>query len=230
MGQAAHGQGRHHQRADRSPESVEDDATKGPRLTRKGAATRERILEAAADHIYRCGVQGTSNEAIRRAAGVSGSQLTHYFPDKESLVRATLAWRAESMMGLRENPPRGPLDSIEALRGWADSYIANPDVVTGGCSFGSLAAEVLKSDLDVRDTVAAGFERWRNQFRQGLHAMRDRGDLEGDDAGIERLVTILMAAFQGGLLLTQAAEDIQPLRDALEGAIDCVATHAPRGR
>ena len=195
-----------------------------PRLTPKGRATRERILECAADLIYRHGVQGTSNDLLRRAAGVSGSQLNHYFPDKETLVRATLAWRAESMMGLREVPPRGPLDSMVALRAWADSYLERPEVVAGGCSFGSLAAEVLKSDLDVRDAVAEGFARWRAQFRDGLTAMRDRGELR-PDADLDQLATSLMAAFQGGLLLAQGARDIQPLREAFDGALAYVESH-----
>src|SRR3954451_5597330 len=199
-------------------------AGSGPKLTRKGQATRERILECAADLIYRHGVQGTSNDTLRRAAGVSGSQLAHYFPDKESLVRATLGWRADSMMGLRQDPPRGPLDSMAALRAWADSYLVRPEVVTGGCSFGSLAAEVLKSDLDVRDAVAEGFARWRAQFRDGFAAMLDRGHLR-PDADPDQLATSLMAAFQGGLLLTQAARDVQPLRDALDAALAHVESH-----
>lgn len=201
-----------------------DTVRPGPKLTRKGEATRERILESAAELIYRHGVQGTSNDALRRAAGVSGSQLTHYFPDKESLVRAALAWRAESMMGLREDPPRGPLDSMAALRAWADTYLGNPDVVAGGCSFGSLAAEVLKSDLDVNDAIAEGFARWRAQFRDGLTAMRARGELR-PDADPDQLATSLMAAFQGGLLLTQAARDVQPLREALDAALNYVESH-----
>jgi len=123
---------------------------------------------------------------------VSGSQLTHYFPDKESLVRAALAWRAESMMGLRDDPPRGPLDNMAALRAWADTYVGNPDVVAGGCSFGSLAAEVLKSDLDVSDAIAEGFARWRAQFRDGFTAMRNRGQLR-PDADPDQLATSLMA-------------------------------------
>jgi TetR/AcrR family transcriptional repressor of nem operon len=194
-----------------------------PKLTRKGAATRERILESAAELIYRHGVQGTSNDALRRAAGVSGSQLSHYFPDKESLVRAALAWRADSMMGLREDPPRGPLDSMAALRVWADGYVGRPELVAGGCSFGSLAAEVLKSDLDVADAIAEGFARWRAQFREGFTAMRDRGQLR-PDADVDQLATSLMAAFQGGLLLTQAARDVQPLRQALDAALTYVAS------
>lgn len=195
-----------------------DTVRPGPKLTRRGLATRERILESAAELIYRHGVQGTSNDALRRAAGVSGSQLAHYFPDKESLVRAALAWRAESMMGLRDDPPRGPLDSMAALRAWADSYVRRPEVVAGGCSFGSLAAEVLKSDLDVSDAIAEGFARWRAQFRDGFTAMHDRGQLR-PDADADQLATSLMAAFQGGLLLTQAARDVQPLREALDAAL-----------
>ena len=35
------------------------------------------------------------------------------------------------------------------------------DVCVSGCSLGSLAAEIMKSDLDVHDEVAAGFGRWR---------------------------------------------------------------------
>jgi TetR/AcrR family transcriptional regulator, transcriptional repressor for nem operon len=100
-------------------------------------------------------------------------------------------------------------------------------VVTGGCSFGSLAAEVLKSDLDVGDAIADGFSRWRSQFIDGLTAMRDRGHLR-PDADVDQLATSLMAAFQGGLLLTQGARDVQPLRQALDAAlayVDSFTTH-----
>ena len=194
-----------------------------PKLTRKGRRLGSASSTCAAGLIYRHGVQGTSNDALRRAAGVSGSQLSHYFPDKEGLVRAALAWRADSMLGLREDPPRGPLDDMAALRAWADGYVGRPAVVAGGCSFGSLAAEVLKSDLDVGDAIAEGFARWRAQFRDGLTAMRDRGQLR-PDADVDQLATSLMAAFQGGLLLTQAAQDVEPLRQALDAALAHVAS------
>ena len=56
------------------------------RLTKKGRATKERIVSAAADLIFEYGVAGTSIEDVRRAAGVSGSQMAHYFHDKRRLV------------------------------------------------------------------------------------------------------------------------------------------------
>ena len=45
------------------------------RLTRKGLATRARIVAAAAELMFHHGVAGTSNEDVLAAAHVSNSQL-----------------------------------------------------------------------------------------------------------------------------------------------------------
>ena len=49
------------------------------RLTRKGEATKARIVNAASDLIIEFGVAGTSVEDVQKKAGVSASQLYHYF-------------------------------------------------------------------------------------------------------------------------------------------------------
>ncbi|MFL6052937.1 MAG: TetR/AcrR family transcriptional regulator [Actinoallomurus sp.] len=49
-------------------------------------------------HLLQGGVRATNNEQLRRAAGVSESQLNHYFPTKESLVLAVIAWQAERVL------------------------------------------------------------------------------------------------------------------------------------
>jgi AcrR family transcriptional regulator len=206
-----------------------ESATRPRKLTPKGLAMRQKIIEAAAGLIYERGVAGTNNELVRNAAGISGSQLSHYFPDKESLVRAVIAWRADTMIRLQRDPPAGELDTIAALRAWAASYLSDEDVCTRGCSFGSLAAEVMKSDLDAGDEIAAGFGRWRDLFESGLTAMRERGELRRT-ADPRQLAYTLMAAFQGGMMLAQAAHDVAPLRAALESAIDHVASFAARPR
>jgi TetR/AcrR family transcriptional regulator, transcriptional repressor for nem operon len=199
------------------------------KLTPKGAAVRQKIIEAAAELIYERGVAGTNNDLVRGAAQISGSQLSHYFPDKESLVRAVIAWRADTMIGLQRDPPLGQLDSIPALRAWAGSYVGRSDVCASGCSFGSLAGEIMKSDLNVHDEITAGFDRWRAVFECGLTAMRARGELRRTADPRHRAYT-LMAAFQGGMLLTQSAQDTAPLCAALTAAIDHIASFVPRPR
>lgn len=196
-----------------------NEPTRG--LTRKGMATRQRIVDAAAELIYERGVRETNNEALRQVTGVSGSQLSHYFPNKEDLIRAVISHRADSMRGLDTEPPRGPFDNLEAFENWAEDYITNPKVIQGGCSFGSLASEVLKSDPNLRDAIAEGFASWAQDFRSGLEAMQAAGRLN-QDADTEQLTHVLMSAFQGGMLLAQAQRDVAPLRDALLSAVGLI--------
>jgi TetR/AcrR family transcriptional repressor of nem operon len=190
-------------------------------LTPKGRATRQRIVEVAAELIYRHGVQGTSNELVRRTAGISGSQLSHYFPDKQSLVRAVIAWRADSIL------PTGDLDSLTALRAWADALAGNAGLIGGGCTFGSVGSEILKTGLDLQDEIAAGFDRWRAALHAGLVLMRERGELRAE-ADPDQLAYSLAAAFQGGVLLAQAAGDEAPLRSALDAALGYVGSFVVR--
>jgi TetR/AcrR family transcriptional repressor of nem operon len=189
------------------------------RLTPKGLATRARIVVAAAELIFEHGVAGTSIEDVRKAAGVSGSQMTHYFADKQSLIRAVIAWQADTVIGLHQQPTLGGLDSFASLHLWAELNIARQKEQNcqGGCSFGSLAGELAESDPDTRADLAYGFDRWERVFQEGLAAMRDRGELR-DDAHPDQLAAALLAALQGGMLLTQTKRDTAPL-EAVLGAM-----------
>ena len=69
-----------------------------PRLTPKGARTRARIVEAAAALIHERGVAGATLEDVKVAAEVSGSQMYHYFPDKNELVQAVIDYQADTIV------------------------------------------------------------------------------------------------------------------------------------
>lgn len=190
-------------------------------LTSKGQATKQRIVRTAAGLIAERGVAGTSIETVRSAAGVSGSQMTHYFHDKRSLVQAVVALQADTVA------QRQDLDSFEALRDWADEQVQRQidKACAGGCRFGSLAGELAESDPVTRRELATGFDRWEIALRDGLQAMRDRGDLRADaDPG--NLATSLLAALQGGVLLTQTHRDPRPLEVALDAMLTHVESYA----
>lgn len=195
------------------------------KVTEKGQATRARILEHAAVLIYSKGVHATNNEQVRRAAGVSGSQLTHYFATKEDLVLAVIAWQAERVLALHRSEQFDCFESLGAFRKWATFYVGYERVYQEGCSLGSLASEIIKTDLDVHDELASAFTQWRDIFRDGILHMQRLGSLSGE-ADPEQLANLLLAAFQGGMLLAQVAREASPLRDALQAAIDYVETFA----
>lgn len=198
-------------------------ASSSSRLTAKGRATRARIVDVAARLMYENGAANTSFEDVRRAAKASGSQMSHYFADKRSLIRAVIAHQADAVMADHHDPAIGNLDSIAALRTWARRIVdqQRSQNFEGGCRLGSLAAELVESDAELRADFTAGFERWEALLRRGLQKMQQRGDLD-PDADPDALACSLLAAAQGGYLLTQAHRDARALEAALGAAIDHV--------
>lgn len=209
------------------------DVTEGPAstFTTKGLATRRRIVDAAARLIFQRGVANTSIDQVRSAAGVSGSQMSHYFRDKRDLTRHVVTARRDAVTDFHTQPRFGALDSLAALQKWADACVADIDLVyrVGGCVYGSLAGELIEADEQVHGDLSAGYDRWIELFRGGLTAMRDRGELRAD-ADPRHLAVSLVAAHQGGAMLTHVTGDAEPLRAAVTAGVEYVrsfAAHPP---
>ena len=188
-------------------------------LTRKGRATRERIVAAAAALMYEQGVAVTSIDEVKADAAVSSSQLYHYFADKQALVSAVVAHQTELVLGFQE-PLLSTLDSVESLRAWRDAIVAlqTRAGTEGGCPIGSLASELSERDPENRQALATAFDRWETSIRTGLERMRDRGELR-PDADPATLALGTLAALQGGLLLAQVRRSVAPVQASLDQAI-----------
>jgi len=183
--------------------------------TVKGRATRERILQAAAELIAEKGAAGMSLDDVRAHTGASRSQLYHYFEDRDDLVHAvTIDAVLDTQGELLDH-----LDSWAGIDRWFDSLVQHQTdrQACGGCPIGSLAGQLAESDPDARAAIAAGLERWEGHLRDGLTRMRTRGKLR-KDADPVALATATMASIQGGLLLTQVRRDPHQLRIALDAA------------
>jgi len=199
-------------------------AIENRRFTAKGLATRDRIVEAAARLIHERGVAGTTTEEVRDAAGVSSSQLYHYFEDKMALVRAVIAHQTDAVLGAQAEF-LGRLDSLDALRRWRNLLVRNQRALhcEGGCPLGTLSSEVAEVVPEFRIDLNRAFARWEEGIRAGLRAMHERGELRRD-ADPDRLATALLAAVQGGLLLTQIRRTSKPLENALDTMLEHIAS------
>jgi AcrR family transcriptional regulator len=198
-------------------------------LTRKGQATRDRIVAAAAELMFERGVATVSTEDVQRVANVSPSQLYHYFGDRRSLIRAVIAHLTQAVLDVQVPLlDRLRLDDFEALTAWRDAIvdIQRTHGASGGCPIGVFVGQLSETDPAARADLAAGFARWETAIRDGLDAMRERGELR-PDADTGRLALALLAAAQGGLLLMQARRDTVALEAALDTAIDYIRTQRP---
>jgi TetR/AcrR family transcriptional regulator, transcriptional repressor for nem operon len=193
---------------------MQTEAHHRPRLTAKGERVRGRIVEEAARLIYEQGVAGTTLDDVKKAAGVSGSQMYHYFPDKDELVQAVIDHQADAITG---NQRQADLASAAGLRAWRDMVVAQARTADGrgGCPLGSLTGQLAETDPQARAQLATGFADWQAAIGDGLRRAHHAGRLP---AGVDpdALSVTLLAVLQGGLLLAQAQRDSQPLETAID--------------
>jgi TetR/AcrR family transcriptional regulator, transcriptional repressor for nem operon len=195
-----------------------------PSLTARGASTRARIVEAAADLIYAHGVERTSLDDVMAASGVSKSQLYHYFADKDALVLEVIARQTERVLDA-QRPHLEALDSLSALKAWGKAFVRLNKAAQGrGCPLGSLASELASDSEPARKRLAGSFSTWRVRIENGLAKMRERGEL-GASADPHDLALALLSAVEGGLLLAKTTHSSRPLEIAMDMAIDHVARH-----
>jgi AcrR family transcriptional regulator len=207
--------------------SASGDGEEPRLLTPRGQATRDRIVVAAAALMFEKGVASTTTEDIQDAAGgLSPSQIYHYFQDKRSLVRAVIALQTETILAIH-TPILARLDSIESLEAWRDVIIEfqKQNHCIGGCPLGSLGGELADQDPVARGQITQGFARWETAIRDGLAAMRDRGELT-TQADPHILASALLTALQGGLLMTQIRRDTTDLYNALSAVIAHISTYS----
>ena len=190
-------------------------------FTAKGGRTRQRIVEVAAELAYRHGVAGTTMHDVRELAGVSNSQLYHYFSDKQALIRAVVELQGDRVVTSQD---AAEIDCLQALIRWRDELLSDASlrVVIGGCPLGTLALELADADPDAT-IAAAAFDRWNASIAHGLERMRDRGELS-PQASPADLAAALLAALQGGLLLSRVHQSREPLRKALDAMITLIKT------
>jgi TetR/AcrR family transcriptional regulator, transcriptional repressor for nem operon len=191
------------------------------KLTTKGRATRERIVRAASELMLECGVARTTIEDIQEAAGVSTSQMYHYFANKGDLVAAVIDRQTNQVLARQESELHR-VDSIEALHRWRNMMV---DVMrghgcVGGCPIGSLASELSDADPLARASLARAFAQWEALIREGLAAVAARGELP-PGLSVDRMALAMLSGVQGGLLLSQVRRDTSPL----EAAVDTIIEH-----
>ena len=198
---------------------------KAPRLTKRGAATRARIVEGAAELMYERGVAGTSLDDIMAATGTSKSQLYHYFAGKEALVLDVIRSQLATILAGQEVPLR-ELRSWDGFLRWCDHMVETTRATSGvgGCRLGSLASELADRSETARQVLAGCFAEWESHLSDGFAMMREDGELSAD-ADPEALATAVMAALQGGLLLSQTVRAAHPVELAMSMALNQVGRH-----
>jgi AcrR family transcriptional regulator len=193
-------------------------------LTKKGAATRQRIIEGAAAEIRDRGVALTTLDDIRARTRTSKSQLFHYFPDgKEQLLLAVAEHEAEQVLA-DQQPHLGALNSWAAWQRWRDAVVDRYRRQGQSCPLSMLMSEIGRSTPGAQAVTATLMQRWHDEITAGVRAMQDQ-DKVGARVDAERTAAALLAGIQGGVGILLATGDIGYLEAALDLGIGTLRTH-----
>jgi TetR/AcrR family transcriptional regulator, transcriptional repressor for nem operon len=183
-----------------------------PRRTAPGRkdATHERIVDAGARAIRRCGYAGTGVAGIMKDAGLTHGGFYAHFASREAmLAEAADRAGAESLAALERvcaaAPPRRALQAL--LRAYLSKE--HVDGVETGCAVAALGSELPRQAPDVR---RAATRRIKEMIDLVARQSPDWGQ-----PGAHQRALVTMATMVGALVLARAVDDPR-LSDALRQA------------
>ena len=191
---------------------------------------RNAILDAAARLINERGFNNTSVEDLIEATGLSGkSHFYHYFASKDALGMAVIDRQFERFtergLAILSEPM---IDPVDRLTLFIDTLVALQRDREGGSGspFGNLAGELADAHEGFRQRLDDVFERWTGQLDALL---REVGGQLRDGVDTVRLARFIIAALEGGMLMTRVTRDVEAMEGIGEDLKRFIATHLRDG-
>jgi AcrR family transcriptional regulator len=152
------------------------------------------------------GARGTSLDAVLAHSQAPRGSVYHHFPGgREQLLREATEYAgdyvARRLEGRPEEDPRVTIDEL------FDEYRRNllASDFRAGCPVVAVAIESPREGPDLRDCAHDAFARWRQAI---THRLAGRGV---DPQRARELATLIIAAFEGALILSRTSRDLEPL-------------------
>jgi AcrR family transcriptional regulator len=201
-----------------------------PTRTRDPEGTREAILQAAFQEIYRSGFRSAGLDAILKGAGVTKGALYHHFGSKAGLGLAVLREVVKTLIFEHFlGPVEAASNPIDGLIEMAQGTIAEvtPQQVELGCPLNNLAQEMSAVDEDFRLELAEIFDDWRRRLARCLERGQRNGSVR-PDVDPESAATFIIAAWEGAIGLVKTSREAQILTEASQGLFTYLETLRPR--
>jgi TetR/AcrR family transcriptional repressor of nem operon len=165
----------------------------------------EAILDAAEVRARRQGYFGFSFRDLASDIGIKSSSVHYHFQSKEALADALATRYTDRFLDHLGDPASPEFDTTAKLQRYIDAYRHSISEDHSMCLCGMFGAEI---DA-LPDTVKAEVRRFFDLNTDWLVAALSGGSLRAGDTDLLReRATLILAALEGGLLLSRAHDDI----------------------
>jgi AcrR family transcriptional regulator len=182
--------------------------------------TREALLHAGFEEIYRNGFRSARVDRILDRTSVTKGAFYHHFPTKRALGEAIvdeLIWDRIHEGWIR--PIEDTADPIPVLIRLMNETLleASDQALECGCPLGNIAQELSPVDEGFRRLIHGVFERWIRAVRAAL----ERGQRSGRVAARvdpRQAAVFIIASLEGGIAMAKQSRD-RAARKAFAGAM-----------
>jgi AcrR family transcriptional regulator len=134
-------------------------------------------------------------------------------------VREVATWEGQQLLAAQE-PHIHDLSTWESWNAWRAALV---DYYLGlgrwACPIGSLATQAAMTDPDLEAFFSASMAEWRDLLAAGVARMQTSGVIDRAEDP-QRIAVVILAAIQGGLVLSQPMRSSWPLESALDSALE----------
>jgi len=180
---------------------------KGKRRLRDPEGTRERLLQAGFQEVYRSGFQGAGVDSILAATNITKGALYYHFGSKDALGYAIVEEIIAKLVRDRWlRPMLGNGEPIDILIGIVRRTPVRPEEVRSGCPLLNLAQEMSPLDEQFRKRLERIFQAWR----EGVATLLRKGQSQGTvrrDLNPDEIASFLIAMVEGYVSLAKNAQD-----------------------
>jgi TetR/AcrR family transcriptional regulator, transcriptional repressor for nem operon len=179
-----------------------------PRL-RNPEGTRNHLLQAAFQEVFRHGFQSAGIDAILAATNVTKGALYYHFENKEALGYAVIE---EIVARLTHDRWLLPLqrdrdkDPVDTLIGIVRALPRRPRDIRRGCPLVNLAQEMSQLDEEFRKRLERIFQAWQAGIAMTLRRGQSQGIVHRDLVP-EEAAGFLVAMVEGYEVLAKNAQD-----------------------
>jgi AcrR family transcriptional regulator len=195
--------------------------------------TRELLLQAAFQEIYRSGFRSADLDAILAAAGVTKGALYHHFDNKEALGYAVVdEVIATNLHQKWVQPLRNVKNPIAALVRIIRSESVKREDVQRGCPLLNLSQEMSGLDEGFRRRTAKVYKDWHDAVAEALREGQKSGVVR-NDIDANETATFLIAAWEGYVVLGKNSQDPRTMQSGqrrVSGHIESLRTAPGRTR